>query len=161
MPFVNQMVIGFGITVSSAARYAGLIESALVFTEGESSLSQPTSSRLTSRFPSPPTPTTSCGASHLSHLLPALGLSCRSIRSETPARARSLLLHPRLYRHRSLPLSLHGYTVSLYLYVCGARHCSRAAGVLGAVAVLVRTVQFEIADAASVDRGEWSGLLER
>lgn len=31
---------------------------------------------------------------------------------------------------------------------------SGEAGVLGAVSVLVRTVQFEIADASSIDRGE-------
>jgi hypothetical protein len=35
MPFINQMVAGFGKDTTSSAKFAGVIESALVLTEGE------------------------------------------------------------------------------------------------------------------------------
>jgi hypothetical protein len=35
MPFINQMVAGFGKDTTSCAKFAGVIESALVLTEGE------------------------------------------------------------------------------------------------------------------------------
>ena len=37
MPCVKHMVVGIGVSTSDSARYAGLIESALVFTEGKGS----------------------------------------------------------------------------------------------------------------------------
>jgi hypothetical protein len=36
MPFINQMVASFGDVPGSAGRYAGIIESALIVTEGAS-----------------------------------------------------------------------------------------------------------------------------
>ncbi|CAD6569394.1 MAG: hypothetical protein TREMPRED_005212 [Tremellales sp. Tagirdzhanova-0007] len=108
MPFVNEMVIGFGIIASSAARYAGLIESALVFTEA---IFSPLWGVLAD--------------SHGRKPLLILGLSAFSLACIAIGLSRSLL------------------TAII------ARSIS---GVLGAVAVLVRTVQFEITGPEHIDR---------
>ena len=169
MPFVNQMVVGFGKTPKEAPKYAGLIDSALIVTECEFATFLLARLGIREAIQHPPTEMNGLGRLLTDSIVifaPVWGAASDRL-GRKPLVILGLLgfalASVGMGLAQNLPQAITARCICEYsLSTCALRALAilmDLAGVLGAVGVLIRTVQFEITTSEHVGRGEYPHFI--